>query len=73
VPAPGLPSITRLRSALGQRHQVLVPINAHGHVVGVLYIDRDQARPPLRPGTSDALLHFAQLAGLALEASSRKS
>ncbi|MBL8476311.1 MAG: HDOD domain-containing protein [Methyloversatilis sp.] len=73
VPAPGLPSITRLRSALGQRHQVLVPINAHGHVVGVLYIDRAAERPPMRPGTPDALATFAQLAGIALEASSRKA
>jgi GAF domain-containing protein len=68
-----LPSITRLRSALGQQHQVLVPINAHGHVVGVLYIDRAATRPPMRPGTPEALAIFAQLAGIALEAASRKS
>lgn len=72
VPAPGLPSITRLRSALGQRHQVLVPINAHGHVVGVLYVDRSATRPPMRPGTPEALATFAQLAGIALEASSSR-
>ncbi len=71
VPAPGVPAITRLRAALGDRHQLLVPIQAHGQVVGVLHIDRSAARPPFPAGTADALLHFARLAGIALEMSAR--
>ena len=68
VPAPGLPSVARLRAALGERHQILVPLHAQNQVVGVLYIDRAPSRPPFPAGTQDALLHLAQLAGLALDA-----
>jgi HD-like signal output (HDOD) protein len=71
VPAPGLPSVTRLRTALGERHQLFVPITAREQVVGVLYVDRAPTRPPLPADTPDALLHFARLAGIALESSPR--
>jgi HD-like signal output (HDOD) protein len=71
APAPGLPSVARLRAALGDRHQMLVPIHANNQVVGVLYVDRAASRPPLPTGTQDALLHFARLAGMALELSAK--
>lgn len=71
VPAPGLPSVARLRAALGDRHQMLVPIHANDQVVGVLYVDRAASRPALPTGTQDALLHFARLAGMALELSAK--
>jgi GAF domain-containing protein len=70
VPAPGVPSVARLRAALGERHQIVVPIQAQGQVVGVLYIDRAASRPAFPDGTADGLLHFARLAGLSLEAAS---
>lgn len=69
VPAPGLPSLTRLRAALGDRHQMLVPVEAHGQVMGVLYIDRAPSRPVFPEDAQEGLLHFARLAGLALEQS----
>jgi HD-like signal output (HDOD) protein len=72
-PSPGLPSAARLRAATGDRHQLLVPIKANEQVVAVLYVDRAAARLPLPEGTEAGLLHFASLAGIALEASSRKS
>jgi hypothetical protein len=50
-----------------------VPIKANEQVVAVLYVDRAAARLPLPKGTEAGLLHFASLAGIALEASSRKS
>ena len=48
---------------------MLVPVEAHGQVVGVLYIDRAPSRPVFPENTQEGLLHFARLAGLALEQS----
>lgn len=67
APAPGLPSVARLRAALGDRHLVLVPVRANGQVIGALYIDRAASRPPFPEGTQEALLQFARLAGLAFD------
>lgn len=70
-PAPGLPSVARLRAATGDRHQMLVPIKANEQVFAVLYVDRAAARLPLPEGTEPSLLHFASLAGIALESAAR--
>ncbi len=71
--APGLSSLARLRAALGDRHQILVPVEANGQVVAVLYIDRAAERPAFNEEAGEGLLHFARLAGIALEQSGPRS
>jgi HD-like signal output (HDOD) protein len=70
-PPPGRPSVARLRAACGDRHQLLVPIKANDQIIAVLYVDRAAGRPPLPKGTEAGLLHFASLAGIALESAAR--
>lgn len=66
-PGVGNGSVGRLRAAVGDAHQLLVPIYANGQTVGAFYADRAGVRPGFEAQQLEDMQHFARLAGVAFE------